>query len=102
MLVTLSFVSYFLVRLGMEIYTEIVKTELAELKQCLKKDLGEIITTVSGSGKVLKYNKKVGEARISFINLIRGLIASKSISIEDANKAINLFGRKTTNLYWIK
>lgn len=80
---------------------EIVKIELAELKADLKKG-DEVITETSMSGKEVKHSKKVGEARMKFMNLMRGLLESKSITAQEATKGTNEFGRKTTNIYWIK
>lgn len=80
---------------------EIVQIELAELKRDLKRG-DEIITETSPSGKIISHSKKVGDARISFMNLMKGLMESKSITPQEATKGLNLFGKKTTSLYWIK
>jgi hypothetical protein len=76
---------------------EMIKMELAELKQDLKKG-DTIVEEVAINGDIIKHSKKVGDARIKFINLIKGL----NLTASDMTKAINLFGRKTTHLYWIK
>ena len=68
---------------------DIVNSELAELKQDLKKG-DTIISEFSVSGKEIKHSKKVGEARIKFMKLISGL----DLSAEEKTKACNLFGKK--------
>jgi hypothetical protein len=79
---------------------EIVKIELKNLNESLKSG-DEII--VSGSyDKPIRYSKKVGDARVSFINLIQGLLKSDSITVEEANWGTREFGKKTTKLYWQK
>lgn len=78
-----------------------VKNALAELK----KDLAtgdEIITQIGGSGKVIRHSKKVGEHRVKFIQYIMTKLSNSEITTQDANKATNLFGKKTTSIYWIK
>jgi len=80
---------------------ELVKIELSELKSDLKKG-DNIIEEVSPSGKVIRHSEKVGNARISFMNLIQGLITSEALTPIEGTKALNLFGKKTTSLYWVK
>lgn len=80
------------------------QTILNEVK-ALKNDLkngDEIITQISGGGKEIKTSKKVGDARIKVMNMVKEAMMNKHIDGAEAGRLTRLFGTKTTSMYWIK
>lgn len=78
-----------------------IMNELALLKADLKNG-DEIITETSPSGKQISHSKKVGDARIKVINMVRESLTKSEITGAQAGELTRLFGKKTTSIYWIK
>lgn len=78
-----------------------IAKELAYLRADLKNG-DEIISEFTVRGKEIKHSKKVGDARIKFMGMIRDAFGLGEITTKQATEYTNEFGRKTTTLYWIK
>lgn len=80
---------------------KLVLIELAVLKSSI--ELGdEVVSEVLGNGKLIKYSRKTANARMKFINMIKDMIGTGELTTSEATQATQLFGKKTTKLYWIK
>lgn len=80
---------------------KLVLIELAVLTSSLKSG-DEVVSQVLGSGKLIKYSRKTANARIKFINMIKDMIGTGELTTSEATQATQLFGKKTTKLYWLK